>query len=719
MYNLNLFNCSNIKELNKYLSSCKIKMTLKGSRIEEQAKFYSINQVIAKANLLFKVKSLQSDETEEIEKLKQHIVLLRDCPQANPIARLWNKIYRYFFVKEVKLETTAIEVSEPYFPTILAPNLFRFADNNARIALAQVNHAFNKASSLHTSLDQHHLYEKIVTFEDLIHYLKLYKGALKKLDLTDLKFSNLSPQDYAQLAKHCPNLEELTLIRGNLKAIAAHFPFLKSLNLNRYRSKIDVAHLKDFKNLKILSYVKGFFEFNLAIENLDKLNDLTQLEEFHWQSLRTNSLNLENIQKLTNLKTIYINNTQVINHECIKQLTALQKITLDSLDSLNDLKFLANLENIQSLELNDGNRADKWLENLSEFKNLFTLHISGWDLNVNLAVLRDNKLKHLKIEELGKEYTQIRGINYFPSIEDLEIITEQIDLEDYNLLINLKKFQLSSLTILNFDHIRRFSLLEELKLDGQHSDLPSLEIIGELKNLKKLTLYDFSNVINLNFINELKNLTHFEAKGCQFLEITELGNVSSLKSLTIKSNQTSFDLTCLSQTTNLNSLKLSYPSLLNLEQLNSLKELSYLKLTVQTGKISIEDFKHCQQLETLSFSGFEDINDIEKLKNFSQLKNLSFNKCINTNINLEYIAEVKNLNFLHLEKCRDIFGWANMKKFNRLRKLNIVGYQLTDQYLKEVVKIASIRFIEIDKTNLISKELIFNIFEKNVKLVMS
>ena len=224
----------------------------------------------------------------------------------------------------------------------------------------------------------------------------------------------------------------------------------------------DVGNQKHLKTLRIV--------IQNANLDLSPLMNLTNLEEIRI-TMRTNSKNvdLSSIGKLTQLKTFYICDANYLNLSFLGKLEQLEKLEIVN-SKLEDLSFLQGLGQLKDLSLSQVADADlsylKSAENLTDFFFLKGYHIR------NLEALSEAKnLEHLFLFELESDYAK----------------REEIQMELFSGMQNLKSLTLVQINAHNFDLLAKFKNLEELVL--AEVGIEDIQCLNSLKKLKELRIF--------------------------------------------------------------------------------------------------------------------------------------------------------------------------------------------------------------------------------------
>jgi hypothetical protein len=257
---------------------------------------------------------------------------------------------------------------------------------------------------------------------------------LRCLILQEMKLSNLN------FVSKFTNLQYLNVMFNSITELT---PILKLNDLNylncAFNNIIDLDVISNLLNLEFLS-ISG----NKEIKNFDNLSKLTKLKVL--DIAYTNNYIYNNKKKsldflgnLTNLQSLDIRNTYLINFDFIKQLTNLKKIKFGCNDYSYTLKDIEHLANLEELEF-DGNSISK-LDTIQNFKHLKKLSFRHTKINT-LEPLLENK----SIEKLYIGYEQ--SINSLKGLENM-IQLKELSFYDTNITSLKPILYLPNLELLN------------------------------------------------------------------------------------------------------------------------------------------------------------------------------------------------------------------------------------------------------------------------------
>ncbi len=181
-----------------------------------------------------------------------------------------------------------------------------------------------------------------------------------------------------------------------------------------------------------------------------------------------NNSNISNLQKMTNLKRLYITNIKTHDFEKLCRLN----LNLEMLYINNfHIENLSSLENFKSIQyfLFDWNNKNKSLMNFENFKNLKGLYINDFK--------RLNSIKNISNIKTLKYFLLSGGIWNKVSIDNLEPISK---------LNNLLYLHLSNISV-KFDGLTPLSTLinlEELSISNQFETKDYAMLAAKLVNTK-------------------------------------------------------------------------------------------------------------------------------------------------------------------------------------------------------------------------------------------
>ena len=453
----------------------------------------------------------------------------------------------------------------------------------------------------------------------------------------------------------CLDLKDSGLINLNVMDLNRTNNLTKLILSFNKITNIDL--LAKFKNLKYID-----LSHNKLIRNIDSLAMLVDLEYLDLSSNRIITLN--SLQYLKNLTTLKINYNQIVTIDNFIQHAINMNyldLTANRIQKISD--YLINkLSNLKTLYLS---------------KNSITnIKINNNSSNLNVIRLDYNQIDELStielpfsLEEIDLSNNNIRLFNLngnFSKLLRLYLKKNQIENWYHSALFpNLIHLELSFNRIKNIEFLTKsFSNLEAVYLNNNQ-----IENIDALSHLTRIeTLFLNENKIKNPYPLKANRLTSYlEMDYNQLEDICWVKYFNNLDSLSLSNNNIK-DLQCLSYQShhlwnNMIYLNLSYNLITDISSLENFTRLSILYLYNN----QIEDIKSLssmKQLRILSLNSNK-ITSIESIKEFNKLRllNISENE-------IEDIRWIKNLTSLWtLELARNKISFIPIGLFDNLKSL--------------------------------------------------
>ncbi len=385
----------------------------------------------------------------------------------------------------------------------------------------------------------------------------------------------------------------------------------------------------------------------------------------------------------------------------ITEFTSLKQLCLDCCeqDVLENIVECQTLEELYCMDM----PGVKSLNDIGQLTNLKTLYIYGSSDGLkDLSMISGlTNLEHLAIVD-----TDILDINFLAGFSGLKSLrlSENGELQDYSALGDL-----TGLEYLDFD------------LSALHGNQPEYKGIGNLKNLKQLSL---DTVYDLDFLYELTNLEELKINLCFFNYLLEpIRNMKQLETLALSNCNSQYPdgFACLSELPELKSFTIEGMSfedgvdglfaLDNLEQLRiqnckfytapayiaaserlKVLEMDHVEFITMPGPESeyyfvgyydeeiaqniLNQYGACSGLEELYLDGFI-AGDLSFLNNLSQLRILSMEDCEIQEIAKENMANCRKLEELNL-KGNKISRLDFAENLVSLKKINLKDCYVSD-----------------------------------------
>jgi len=318
--------------------------------------------------------------------------------------------------------------------------------------------------------------------------------------------------------------------------------------------------------------------------------------------------------------------------------------------------------------------------------------------------------------EDGKEY-DFSILLETPNLRYLNInLGENIKLEDYSVLKNLKKLEVLYISNVNNEDVKNLAGLTSLELLCIY-DSEDLTCGEFLSNMQQLTDLEFHNVPNFHDYQQLKKLSKLKDLlicNANNDDVKNIAGITSLKELSIYDSK---DLTNIEFLRDMQ--QLTYFGLNNVPNVHDYQSLKHLKNVKQINLTNsgltekdVNTFPDMDSIESLSLYN----NKIKSLNNFPKMKNLqslslSDNPLIEINIlpdrlpnlkdldllntkitDLNKLSGVSNIESIHLKKT-DVKRISPLKEYKNLKFININPDNLEDL---DVFKDSSVEIWELE-----------------------
>lgn len=446
----------------------------------------------------------------------------------------------------------------------------------AVMAAADANHdnvLTNKETAGLTSLtaDRDYSNDGITSLKG-IGYLKnlesLYLYSHDKLaDLKGIealsKLTNLQLSTSGEIADIAPvtNLKNLTSLGiggKNLSSLEGieNLTNLSSLNISgSFKDLGGIASLKQLSYLSISSFSPEFTNIK-GIENLkrllsldiraDALKDITGIEKLgNLSSLSISSSSINDFQeigKMRQLTSLSISNAALTNLDGLDNLKELTSLTLNSASQLKNLKGIEKLKKLQYLSINSANKLES-LDGIETLTNLQNLSVSCYGMGETSSNLFTSFPDLSKLDQLtglsisGSKIANIDGLKNLKSIRELSLGNNQLEsINGIENLTTLESLNLGNnkLTLDNFEKIGQLKDLKGLSLSGFTGDtgnaVKSFDGVENLQSLKELNLNGVAlKDVPMDGIGQLKNLELLDLSTCGLETLPDLTGLTLLK----------------------------------------------------------------------------------------------------------------------------------------------------------------------------------------------
>ncbi len=329
-------------------------------------------------------------------------------------------------------------------------------------------------------------------------------------------------------------------------------------------TELDLSYYDQIRSLEGLEYA-----INLEKLNADSLSSFMDSESDIKQQLP--KVDLKPIANLKKLKSLNLENANVVNYDSLKSITNLEYLNI-GWSTINDYSFLQYLTNLKMLILEGSNFKDAtFIKNLDKLEslNLSSTFIKGLSPLTNLT--------NLKKLYLNINFTKnIAPLKDLKNLEELYLNNNEIeDITPLSQLSNLKILDLSYNKVVDITPLAQLTKLEDLELDD--NKIMNLFALRDLKSLETLTLYN-NNIINISPLSNLNHLKVLALGGnSKIRNYKPISNLKSLEGLYLSGNNI-FNISFLENLTNLAELDLSDNNISNILPLAQLTNLEYLNL---------------------------------------------------------------------------------------------------------------------------------------------
>ena len=365
--------------------------------------------------------------------------------------------------------------------------------------------------------------------------------------------------------------------------------------------------LTKLSKLRILD-ISGNGNLHGKLDPIWKLTNLTELR-INNASLVDSDINA-NINKLTKLNYLYLNNNSITDLTSISQMSSLKKIFMSG-------NKVTNLGNIDSLKLDDLSLSDTKLNCIT------TLNTETQNEEVYvpfLAKVQDSK--SYLYSKGGLECTNCKVENG-KVIMDFNASTAQVKVKEghatrsvITISKNTQKIVLNDKALV--DRLTRvaspFVLATEEK-DGKYTLTVLSSRLYQLQNLNLTPKADEAKIKDITGLENFTNLKYLNLSGNEVQNLEKLKDVKSLETLIVR-NCGLTNLNGVKDMTNLIQIDAAENSITNVEPLSNLTELNSVILSSNNIGNNLEPLNKLSKLSILSI----DNNNISDLSSLSNLK---------------------------------------------------------------------------------------------------
>jgi Leucine-rich repeat (LRR) protein len=222
------------------------------------------------------------------------------------------------------------------------------------------------------------------------------------------------------------------------------------------------------------------------------------------------TVDLSPLSKLTNLSELNLFSTRATDIAPIIKLTELRTLNLRDVP-IRDLSPLVGLQKLESID------------------------VTGTGVTSLLPLRNATNLKELGISE--KQVADLVTLKKLANLKSLRIIEQTaFDFSPISELSNLEYLFVWGLPIFNLSPLRKLVKLQDIHLlglgFGQPSVVTDVDALGDLKDLKRLTLGELQ-IGDLSFVSKLKNLVEINIGRLPVLSVEPLRGLTLLESVSL------------------------------------------------------------------------------------------------------------------------------------------------------------------------------------------
>jgi len=316
-----------------------------------------------------------------------------------------------------------------------------------------------------------------------------------------------------------------------------------------------------------------------------------------------------------------------------------------------------------------------------------------------------------------------------------EFVKECLDVKDLTVIcevnsegkINHVELYIDTITDKEIEKLLSYETITKLDVRGKYDKLfytqTFIDLIGSMKNLEELDIYEFQKKDKkINFdafknLTKVKNLALWATEDGKFEReiLGKFANVERLELWNPKLNQN--DIKTIGSYKKLKELKLYQVDFEKNLDFSPFKNIETLYITGDNSKVSKEFIKSFKNLKKLYIEGrqpYIDQSFIDELANISSVEDLylSFKIADDKEVNLNVLKKLINLSNLNLEFYDDTI---DLNGFKSIKTLNLYDVHLTQALVTAIGEFPKIETLYITY-NADSDSLDFSPLKKNKSL---
>ncbi|MBQ7065477.1 MAG: hypothetical protein IJN92_01520 [Lachnospiraceae bacterium] len=480
---------------------------------------------------------------------------------------------------------------------------------------------------------------------------------------------------------------------GDVYEDVHNFSGVSGLNLEHYN-----MNLSDFSNLTYIDCSNEDMEDVIATglnadgieilkitdqEDMSKITQFTSLKKLYADCCHVEDL--EYIAKCQNLETFYcLNMKGTKSFSPLGEMTGLKKLYVEgSTDGLKDLSMISNLTNLESLAIIDTDILNlNFLESLTGLKALRLVGNGELQDYTALGNLVNLEYLDFDLDDLNGNQPDYEGLKNLKKLKHLSL-NVVYNLDFLYELINLEELEIKICFYNNLlEPIRQMGHLKTLSLIQCNSQFPDgFACLNELPELKKLTIQGMEFDEAADGLFQLNNLEELHIKSCQFyVAPAGIASNNSLKVLELQSVEfiTMPGPDSEYYYVGYNDEEISRSVLNGFGSCSGLEKL-YLDWYLVTD---LSFLKNYTNLKVLSMSNCE-LSEIgsDSLLACTQLEELNVSE--NTISTLDFVAGLSNLKDINLENCY-VSDLSPLTSCPNLKYVNAKGNPISQNPLENV-----------------------------------
>ncbi|MDC0464945.1 leucine-rich repeat domain-containing protein, partial [Pseudomonadales bacterium] len=425
----------------------------------------------------------------------------------------------------------------------------------------------------------------------------------------------------------------------------------------------------NFQNITTLNGLKNFSQIlllNLRSPNFDDLSDLAHLLDLEQLSLPDGSgliADLSPLQALTQLSELNVAGHRVSDLSAIAD-KPLTRLSIER-TRVNDLSVFPDNLNLIYLDISSTLIRDLSLETVAFAPNLQELRIVGLQLTsidwvFNLRSLEyldawDNKIEALSIPA-GQNKQNFQRL-------DLSSNTTLASITGFANLGAIEQLGLHDSGLADLSFLSEGIQIQNLNIGGQQ--LTDVSQLGNVANLRYLSIEDAAQITNLSALSQLQSLENLDLRNIpQITNLNFLEGLDTLNYFNLYGSRNVTDFTGLSYLLNATDIRLNFLGDIDLEPMALLDKLERLQLRSN----GIQDLAAIEDLRQLLYLDLQhnQITDLTPLGRLGLLQQLELDD--NLIVSIAPLAELDGLQYLSLRhnKVSDLSPLSALDRLNNL-----------------------------------------------------